>query len=86
MERKYKTSHQGIAAYLFLKGFEILRTEMGKSKTGKPCVFMEFNCDQTTGRQMGDTFFDGEAIGNLKEYNEATFQIRQIVYEARNAT
>ncbi len=56
MDRKYRTSHQGIAAYLLTKGYEVERTEPGTTKAGKPCVNIEFNVDQATGRQMGDSF------------------------------
>ncbi len=83
MERKYKTSHQGIAAYLITQGYEIERTEQGENKEGKPRTNMEFNIDQATGRQMGDAFFDGGVHGNLKEFHDASFKVRDALFKAR---
>lgn len=83
MERKYRTSHQGIAAYLIMQGREILRLENGKNKQNRPTVYFEFDVDQQTGRDMGDAFFEGAANGNLKQFYDALMQVRQKVYEAR---
>jgi len=83
MDRKYKTSHQGIAAYLLTKGYDILRTEQGTNKGGKACTFIEFDVDQTTGRQLGDAFFEGRVNGDLKQFHDACFTIRNTVYDAR---
>ena len=84
MERKYRTTHQGIAAYLVMQGYEILRVEPGTNpKTGRPNVTIEFDTDYETGRQMGDAFYNGQVNGNLKEFNDAQFKVREKLREVR---
>lgn len=83
MDRKYRTSHQGIAAYLVMQGYEILRMEEGTNKQGRRTTYIEFDVDQATGRQMGDAFFDGNVNGNLKQFCDAQAKVRKQLYEAR---
>lgn len=84
MERKYRTNHQGIAAYLVTLGYEMLRGIPGTNpKTNRPSVSIEFDVDPTTGRQRGDEFYNGNATGNLKAFYDATFEVRKVVHETR---
>lgn len=83
MDRKYRTSHQGIAAYLVTQGYEILRTENGQNKEGKPRVTIEFDLDQATGKEMGDAFFNGQVHGDLKAFHDAGYTVRDEIFKAR---
>lgn len=82
MQRKYRTSHLGIAAYLVTKGYQIVRFERGQNRSGYECTYMEFDIDQYGGKQMGDAFFDGGVHGNLKEFYEALGNVRKQRMEA----
>ena len=84
MQFKYRTSNKGIAAYLITKGYEVLRVTEDKNRQGKLCMYIEFDIDQTTGKNLGDTFFNGEAKGDLKAFNDACYEVRQLIYKARN--
>lgn len=84
MDRKYSTTHKGIAAYLVTKGYQILRATPGTNpKTNRPNVRIEFDVDQTTGRGLGDDFFDGHVVGDLKTFYEAINTVGHEIYQAR---
>lgn len=83
MERKYYTTHKGVAAYLTLKGFQLLRATQGTNREGRPNVKMEFDVDPETGKNVGDEFFDGHAVGNLKEFYDACGKIGQDIWKAK---
>lgn len=83
MERKYRTTHRGIAAYLITQGYNIVRLQPGTNKVGRQVTYIEFDVDPTTGRQMGDTFFDGNVSGNLRQFYDAQGKVRQELYQAR---
>lgn len=85
MDRQYETSNQGIAAYMITQGYEMTSAKNATNKNGKACVKIEFNIDAAEGRRLGDAFFDGEAVGNLKEFHDASFAVRQKVWETKNA-
>jgi hypothetical protein len=85
MERKYTTTHKGIAAYLLTKGIELLRTTAGTNpKTNKPNCRMEFDIDQTSGREMGDAFFDGNVHGDLKQFYDKLNEVGHEIYKVRS--
>lgn len=84
MDRKYRTSHQGIASYLKMQGIEVLRTERGRNSKGRDVVYVEFDIDSQAGRELGDAFFDGLATGNLREFHQAEYDIRQLVRQQQN--
>jgi hypothetical protein len=84
MERKFRTSHRGIAAYLITKGYEIIRGEKGTNKSGRESIYLEFDIDPTSGREMGDAFFNGGLHGNLKEFYDAQYKVNKSVYETKN--
>ena len=84
MDRKYSTTHKGIAAYLVTQGYEILRTTQGTNqKTGRPNCRIEFDLNNETGRTMGDAFFDGNVNGDLKTFYEAVNTVGHHIYKAR---
>lgn len=84
MDRKYRTAHQGIAAYLVTQGIEILRYIPGVNpKTNRPNVNIEFDIEQTEGRRMGDAFFEGNVHGDLKQFYDALQTVRQKVYDSK---
>lgn len=84
MERKYSTTHKGIAAYLLTQGYEIERVTTGTNpKTGKPNCKIEFNTDQETGRSMGDAFFDGHVNGDLKAFYDKLNEVGHEMWKAR---
>lgn len=84
MDRKYSTTHKGIAAYLLTKGYQILRATPGTNpKTQRPNVRIEFDVDNETGRSMGDAFFDGNVHGDLKQFYDACNEIGNTIYEAK---
>ncbi len=87
MDRKYSTTHKGIAAYLLTKGYEIERTTLGTNpKTQRPNCRIEFNVDQQTGREMGDAFFEGNVHGDLKEFHDKLNEVGHAIYKARGGT
>ncbi len=84
MERKYNTTHKGIAAYILTKGYEIERVTPGTNpKTGRPNCKIEFNVDQQSGREMGDAFFDGNVHGDLKAFYDKLNEVGHEIYKAR---
>jgi hypothetical protein len=83
MERKYYTTHKGVAGYLVMKGFSVLRCTQENGKDSRPRVKVEFDVDPQTGKEVGDEFFNGGAMGNLKEFYDACGQVGQLMYQAR---
>lgn len=84
MERKYRTTHRGIAAYLLTKGYQILRATPGVNpKNNRPNVTVEFDIEQQTGRDMGDAFFDGGVHGNLKDFYDKLQEVGDVIYKAK---
>jgi hypothetical protein len=83
MERKYFTTHKGVAAYLLTQGYQILRYENSKNRDGRPNVKIEFDVDQATGKQVGDAFFDGHATGNLKAFYDACNQVGHEIWKTK---
>lgn len=83
MQKKYRTTHYGVAAYLLSKGLAIDRLEQGTNRQGKEVVFIEFNTDIPTGKDIADDFFNGTAYGDLKRYHDCLGQIKRSVYEFR---
>lgn len=82
--RKYRTAHLGIAAYMVMMGYEILRAVPGTNrKTNRPNVNLEFDVDYEDGRRMGDAFYEGTVNGNLKEFADAQFVVRDKIREAK---
>lgn len=85
MDKKYSTTHKGIAAYLLMQGYEIERCEPGTSrKTGRPNVRMEFSLDYDAGRDLGDAFFEGGIHGDLKLFFDKLNDVGQKIWEVRN--
>jgi hypothetical protein len=69
---------------MLMKGYEIERTVPGTNpKTNRPNCTFEFNCDWTTGKSLGDAFFDGSVHANLKEFYDKLMDIGQLVYKAK---
>lgn len=84
MDRKYSTTHKGIAAYLLTKGYEIERVTPGTNpKNGRPNCKIEFNVDQDTGRSMGDSFFEGGVHGDLKEFYDKLSVVGNEIWKAK---
>lgn len=84
MDRKYSTTHKGIAAYLLTQGYEIERVTPGTNpKTGRPNCKIEFNTDQDTGRSMGDAFFDGNVHGDLKQFYDKLSEVGNQIWKAK---
>lgn len=81
MQRKYRTSHQGIAAYILSQGHETERLEQGTTKAGKPTTFIEFDMDAQSGREMGDAFFNGQVHGNLKAFYDCLMVVKQRIWD-----
>lgn len=83
MGKNYRTSHVGIAAYVKLKGFKVVDAIQGKNKKGYPTVIFEFDIDEVEGRELGDSFFDGQAYGSLREFHDSVYEIRQLAYDIK---
>jgi hypothetical protein len=83
MERNYRTSHQGIAAYIETQGHDIVHAEPGTNKQGRRVTFFEFQLDHETGRRLGDDFFNDNVEGNIKTFYEALQNVRKKAWEAR---
>lgn len=84
MERKYSTTHKGIAAYILTQGHELLRVTPGTNpKTNRPNCRLEFDVDQQTGRDMGDAFFDGNVHGDLKQFYDSLQEVGNKIWEAK---
>lgn len=85
-DRKYFTTHKGIAAYMLMQGHFILQCTPGISKkTNKPNVKIEFDVDAATGRELGDAFFNGEIEGNLKEFYDSLQKVGNEIWKAKQA-
>lgn len=83
MERKFRTTNQGVAAYLMMQNYDLVRTYVGKNRENKPCTFIELDVDQGTGKEMASAFYDGDVNGNLKEFQDKIYQVRKAIYDAR---
>lgn len=81
MERKYRTSHQGIAALLVMQGYDILRAEQGTDRNGRSRIYLEFDTDAYTGKQAGDELINDQARGSFKRFYDAQYTVRQKVRE-----
>lgn len=79
----YETYHQGIAAYILSKGYEISEIRDGKDKNGKPRQYMQFQIDREEGRRLGDEFHNGLASGNLKNFYDRVYDVRNKLWMAR---
>lgn len=82
----YITTHKGIAAYLLMHGHQIVDITQGTNpKTGRPNSKIEFDCDKSTGRRLGDEFFDGHVEGDLKDFYDKCNEVGSKIWAARNA-
>lgn len=84
MERKYTTTHKGIAAYMLTQGYEILRVTPGVNpKNNRPNCTIEFDIDRETGRGMGDAFFEGTVHGDLKQFYDKLSEVGNQIWKAK---
>lgn len=83
MQRNFKTSHQGVAAYLVSAGYTILNMTDDKTKAGRPVISMEFDINAQEGKALNDDFFNGETHGEYKNFYDAVQKVRQALYDYR---
>lgn len=84
MDRKYFTTHRGVAAILLTKGYEIERiTNEYDSRKGRDVTKIEFNVDVATGRGIGDDFFEGRITIGTKELYDKMGEVNRACRDAR---
>lgn len=62
MNRKYRTTHRGIAAYLVTKGYQIEKVEKGQNRNGEERTFIYFNMDVDTGSSIGAEYYEAQEV------------------------
>lgn len=84
MDRKYFTTHRGVAAILLTKGYEIERiTNEYDNRKGRDVTKIEFNVDVATGRGIGDDFFEGRITIGAKELYDKMGEVNRACRDAR---
>lgn len=85
MNNNYETTHKGIAAYLLMQGHNIVDITAGiNKKNGRPNSKIEFDCDRSTGRRLGDEFFDNHIEGDLKDFYDKCNEVGSKIWASRN--
>lgn len=84
MDRKYFTTHRGVAAILLTKGYDIERvTSEYDQRKGRDVTKIEFNIDVTTGREVGDDFFENRLTIGAKEFYDKMGEVNRACRDAR---
>lgn len=83
MDRKYFTTHRGVAAILLTKGYSIERiTSEFDQRKNRQVTKIELDCDVQTGRGIGDEFFDGKMIVDAKGFYDKMGEVNRACRDA----
>ena len=82
-DTKYRTSHQGVAAYFLLEAAPLV--EVGKDESlGR--VYFVFDIPMQLGRRQAKTFFEGQVQVDAVAFYGKLGEIRTKAFEVKNKT
>lgn len=80
---KYRTGHQGIAAYFLLEGAQLIQVAKDE-QLGR--IYFLFDMPVNIGRTQAKAFFDGQVQVNANDFYTKLTELRTKVYEVRTRT
>lgn len=84
MNRKYFTTHRGVAAILLTKGHDIERiTNEYDDRKQRNVTKIEFDLDVSAGRSIGDDFFENRITIDAKEFYDKMGEVNRQCRDAR---
>lgn len=80
----YFTTHRGVAAALLYKGHNFERLERAyDNRKGREVTKLYFNCDISTGREIGDDFFANRLEIDAKDFYDKLGEISREIRSAK---